>query len=119
MLQPPTKTVPEGAKVPVQRVFNTFEVLATKQPNSPNKPSASADGSELKTKPKGCHGDRWITERYRVKPDMKDRILQTFGLAPELDVFADPETKLFSKWWGPGGKVEGAFTQPWGPEKIL
>ena len=44
------------------------------------------------------------TERYKVRPEIVEKIVKNLGVEPTLDAFADEETNVFPVWWGPGSK---------------
>ena len=68
----------------------------------------------------GHEPGRWVACEYAVRKEEKEKILQYFGVTPQIDAFASAENALFERWWGPGSTLgENAFLQDWSKELLL
>ena len=63
-------------------------------------------------------GEFWETERYQVRSEVVQEILQALEVVPTVDAFADSETHIFPRWWGEGGECLDAFQTSWCPEVV-
>ena len=55
------------------------------------------------------------SERWTVRTAQVENIVQQLHVEyPVLDMFADRKNHRFVEWWGPGGRIQDAFTQDWG-----
>ena len=70
------------------------------------------------SKPKTKRSDYWITERYQVRPEMVQHILEELGETPTLDLFADSQTHVFPRWFGEGGELPDAFGTSWCAQEV-
>jgi hypothetical protein len=57
--------------------------------------------------------DYWVTETYMVRPEIVAEVVETFGVEPQIDVFADGVNHVLPRWWGPGGEKEDAWEESW------
>lgn len=55
-----------------------------------------------------------------VRPELYNRILDLLRVCtPTIDTFAQTGENQVSRFWGPGGETEDAFSQPWNEDVLM
>jgi hypothetical protein len=79
-----------------------------------------AEGTQIMAATFGRAQSRWLTEKYTVRQEFVEDLVERFGAKPDLDAFATAEDRRFPRWWGSGSsEATDAFSKPWGGGLLL
>lgn len=59
-------------------------------------------------------GSAFVTESYRIRPHLYAEALRKCKITPQIDAFSKADTRMCSRFWGPGSPAaENAFDERW------